>query len=391
MSIRKTVEEINEKIRRGNAVVVTAEEMVEIIRSEGVKSAAKKVDVVTTGTFGPMCSSGAFINFGHTNPPLKFFEVYLNEVQAYGGIAAADVYIGATQPSENKGIEYGGAHVIEDLIAGKPVKISAYNPFPTDCYPETELESLIHKETINEAYLFNPRNAYQNYAAATNSSGKTLRTYMGILLPNFGNVTYSTSSQLSPLLKDPEYRTIGIGTRIFLGGTIGYIAWQGTQHNPTRKRDENGVPIGPSGTLALIGNLKEMSTRYIRAATYTGYGCSLFVGVGVPIPVLDEEVARTAGLSDAELKTVILDYAVASNLRPVVREVTYAELRSGWVEINNKKVKTAPLTSYARSREIAEVLKSWIAEGKFLLSEPVAPLPKDVSFKPFTPYREGAE
>ncbi|MCX7831549.1 MAG: homocysteine biosynthesis protein [Actinobacteria bacterium] len=391
MSFKKTVEEINEKIKRGQAVVVTAEEMVDIVKSEGVKEAARKVDVVTTGTFGPMCSSGAFINFGHTNPPLKFFEVYLNEVQAYGGIAAADVYIGATQPSEDRGIEYGGAHVIEDFVAGKPISISAYNKWPTDCYPNTELESLVNKETVNEAFLFNPRNAYQNYAAATNSSNKTLRTYMGILLPNYGNVTYSTSSQLSPLLKDPEYRTLGIGTRIFLGGTIGYIAWQGTQHNPQRKRDENGIPLGPAGTIALIGNLKEMSTRYIRAATYTGYGCSLFVGVGVPIPILDEDIAYKAGLSDEQIKTLILDYAVASNSRPVVKEVTYAELRSGWVEIKGKKVKTAPLTSYVRSREIAETLKNWIREKKFFLTEPVAPLPKDTVFKPFTPYRKGAE
>lgn len=387
----KTIQEINDKIKKGKVVVVTAEEMIEIVKSEGPKAAAKKVDVVTTGTFGPMCSSGAFINFGHTNPPLKFFEVYLNEVPAYGGIAAADVYIGATQPSLDKGIEYGGAHVIEDLIKRKPIKLSAYNQYPTDCYPLTELETDITLDTVNEAYLYNPRNAYQNYAAATNSSTKTLKTYMGILLPRYGNVTYSTSSQLSPLLKDPEYRTIGIGTRIFLGGTIGYVAWQGTQHNPTRKRDENGVPLGPAGTLALIGNLKEMSPRYIRAATYVGYGCSLFVGVGIPIPVLDEDIAYKTGLSDKDLKTVILDYAIASNQRPVVREVTYAELRSGYVEIKGRKVPTAPLTSYSISREIAETLKSWILEGKFLLSEPVQPLPKDTVFKPFTPYREGAE
>lgn len=388
---QKTIAEINEKIKKGEAVVVTAEEMVEIVKNEGAKKAAQKVDVVTTGTFGPMCSSGAFLNFGHTNPPMKFFEVYLNEVVAYGGLAACDVYIGATQPSEDRGIEYGGAHVIEDLIAGKPIRLAAYNKWPTDCYPGTEIEAFITKDTINEAYLYNPRNAYQNYAAATNSSNRTLKTYMGILLPNFGNVTYSTAAQLSPLLKDPEYRTIGIGTRIFLGGTVGYIVWQGTQHNPTRKRDENGVPVGPAGTLALIGNLKEMSTRYIRAATYTGYGCSLFVGVGIPIPVLDEDVAHKAGLSDSELKTIILDYAVPSNSRPIIKEVTYAELRSGEVEINGKKVKTAPLTSYARSREIAEQLKSWIKEGRFNLTEPVAPLPKDSVFRPFTPYREGAE
>lgn len=385
----RTIEEINARIRRGEAVVVTAAEMAEIVSSEGVKAAFKKVDVVTTGTFGPMCSSGAIINFGHANPPTKLVDVTLNDVPAYGHLAAVDVYIGATAPSTTRGIEYGGGHVIEDLVAGKPVRLRARSPKPTDCYPGTEVDLFVSLETVNEAYLFNPRNAYQNYAAATNSSGRTLYTYMGTLLPRYGNVNFSTAGQLSPLLNDPYYRTIGVGTRIFLGGGIGYVAWQGTQHNPSRDRDENGIPKGPAGTLALIGDLKRMNSRFLRGATYTGYGCSLFVGVGVPIPVLDEDIARTTGLSDADIKTIVLDYSVASTSRPVVREVTYAELRSGRVEIKGRKVPAAALTSYARSLEIAETLKAWIREGQFELSEPVAPLPLDARFKPLTPAEGG--
>lgn len=389
MAQERTIESINEKIKRGDVVVVTAEEMVEIVKSEGPKNAFKKVDVVTTGTFGPMCSSGAFINFGHANPPTKLVKVWLNDVPAYGGLAAVDVYIGATEPSETKGIEYGGAHVIEDLVRGKKVRLKAINPRPTDCYPGEQIDIFVSLKTVNEAYLYNPRNVYQNYAAATNSSSRTLYTYMGTLLPKYGNVNFSTSGQLSPLLKDPYYRTIGIGTRIFLGGGIGYVAWQGTQHNPTRERDENGIPKGPAGTLALIGDLKQMSPRYVRGSTFTGYGCSLYIGVGVPIPVIDEQAAFEAGLSDRELNTIILDYSVPSLQRPIVRTVSYEELRSGSVEIKGKKVKAAPLTSYKISREIAETLKAWIKEGKFFLTKPVAPLPRDTVFKPMTPAEGG--
>lgn len=388
MSI-KTIPEINEKLRKGEAVVVTAEEMTSIIKSEGAKTASKKVDIVTTGTFGPMCSSGAFINFGHTNPPTKFSRLTLNDVPAYGGIAAVDAYIGATEPSETKGIEYGGSHVIEDLVRGKSIHLKAYNPRPTDCYPGKEVDLYVSLQTVNEAFLFNPRNAYQNYAAATNSSSKTLYTYMGVLLPSYGNVNYSTSGQLSPLLKDPYYRTIGVGTRIFLGGGIGYVAWQGTQHNPTRERDKNGIPKGPSGTLSLIGNLKQMNSRFVRGSTFTGYGCSLYIGVGIPIPILDEEAAYQAGLSDEDLRTIVLDYSVASTSRPVVAEVSYAELKSGSIEIHGKKVYTAPLTSYARSKEIAEILKEWLLSRSFFLSEPVESLPLDTRFKPLTPAEGG--
>jgi uncharacterized protein (DUF39 family) len=100
----KTIDEINEKISEGKAVVVTAEEMIDIVRDNGPKKAAKMVDVVTTGTFSPMCSSGAFINFGHSSPAIRMTRVWLNDVMAYAGIAAVDAYIGATELSESQGM-----------------------------------------------------------------------------------------------------------------------------------------------------------------------------------------------------------------------------------------------------------------------------------------------
>ena len=125
--INKTYKEINEKIKAGKAVVVTAEEIIDIVRDNGPEEAARNVDVVTTGTFAPMCSSGAFINFGHTKPGIKASKVWLNNVPAYGGVAAVDTYIGATEPCEDDPLNkvwpgefnYGGGHVIEDLVAGK--------------------------------------------------------------------------------------------------------------------------------------------------------------------------------------------------------------------------------------------------------------------------------
>ena len=98
--VNKTFQEINEKIRQGKAVVVTAEEMIDVVERHGDVEAARKVDVVTTGTFSPMCSSGAFLNFGHTAPKIRASKVWLNDVPAYGGIAAVDCYLGATEVVE---------------------------------------------------------------------------------------------------------------------------------------------------------------------------------------------------------------------------------------------------------------------------------------------------
>ena len=368
----KTIEEINSKIRAGTAVILTAEEITAMVREQGVKETARRVDVVTTGTFGPMCSSGAFLNFGHSTPGIRMNRVWLNDVPAYAGIAAVDAYIGATEGSETMGMQYGGAHVIEDLVAGRDVELRAES-YGTDCYPRKKIHTTINRDNINQAYMFNPRNAYQNYNAATNSTDRILYTYMGTLLPKFGNVTYSTAGELSPLLNDPEYRTTGIGTRVFLGGAQGYVAWEGTQHNPDQDRLENGVPVSAAGTLALIGDLKRMNSRYVRAAVYEKYGVSLFVGVGIPIPLLDEDMVSKTAVSNRDIVTQVVDKSGRENLGI---QVTYEQLRSGRIDVRGKSVPTAPLSSLRMAREIAVELKIWIGKGDFLLTEPVAPLPR---------------
>lgn len=377
----KTFEDINEKIRDGKVVVLTAEEFKDLVEEKGIAWAAKEVDVVTTGTFSPMCSSGAFINFGHSDPPIRMNRIWLNDVPAYGGLAAVDTYIGATELSETKGFEYGGAHVIQDLIDGKKVKLRAES-YGTDCYPRKEITTYITLDDLNQAYLFNPRNAYQNYNAATNSSDRILYTYMGTLLPQYGNVTYCTSGELSPLLNDPELRTIGIGTRIFIGGTQGYVVWEGTQFVRNKEVIRDGVVQYSGVTLAVIGDMKQMSSQFIRAASYEKYGTTLFVGIGIPIPVLDEDMARFLAVRNRDIYTQVVDYSVPSRSRPVLRKVNYEELRSGIIELKGKKVPTAPLSSLRKAREIARLLKEMILKGEFLLQKPVQELPKDRNFNP---------
>ncbi|MGC8954940.1 MAG: homocysteine biosynthesis protein [Fervidobacterium sp.] len=373
----KTIEEINKKIAEGKAVILTAEEVVKLSKEEGFKEIARKVDVVTTGTFAPMCSSGAFMNFGHTLPPMRMEKIKLGGVDVYGGIAAVDGYIGATQESDYDKT-FGGGHIIELLIKGERVLLEAWGK-GTDCYPGKYFKAYIDKDMINDFFLFNPRNAYQNYTAATNGSDKILYTYMGKLLPQYGNIIYSTSGELSPLLKDPKLLTMGIGTRIFLGGGIGYIAWYGTQFRNIVKENEYGVPLIASRTLALVGDAKKMSSEFIKGAYFKNYGVTLFVGVGVPIPVLDEEIAYYVSLPNSRIHTEIRDYSKID--KPLVKIVSYEELRSGYVEINGKKVKTSSLSSLKKARQIALVLKDWMESGHFFLTSAVEKLSEEGRLK----------
>jgi uncharacterized protein (DUF39 family) len=382
----KTIAEINERIRKGQAVVFTAEEIIDIVKEKGLQKAAREVDVVTTGTFGPMCSSGAYFNVGHTRPRIKLGggRVYLNDVPAYTGLAAVDIFLGcAALPDDDPRnrvypgeFRYGGGHVIEELVAGKDVRLVA-TAYGTDCYPRKKLETLINLRDINEAVLFNPRNSYQNYNVAVNLSAKTIYTYMGVLKPNLGNANYCSAGQLSPLLNDPFYKTTGIGTRLFLGGGTGYVAWQGTQHNPNALRAANGVPRRGAGTLAVIGDLKQMKPQWLRGISMEGYGATIAVGIGVPIPILSEEILKYTTVTDADIFAPIVDYSDAYPQRKpdVLGEVSYAQLKSGTIEVKGKKVPTSSLSSYPKAVEIARTLKEWIQKGDFTLTEPVAPLP----------------
>jgi len=377
----KDYDEIKKKIADGTVVVMTAEEFKQFVKANGTKKAAREVDIVTTGTFGAMCSSGAYLNFGHSDPPIKMQKVWLDGIPAYTGLAAVDAYLGATELDESNNMMHGGAHVIEDLVRGKAVRLRA-TAYGTDCYPRKEIDTYVSLKTVNQAVLFNTRNCYQNYAVATNSSGKTLYTYMGKLLPEFGNATFSSAGELSPLLNDPYYRTIGIGTRIFLGGAQGFVAWEGTQFNPGVPRTPAGVPKRPAGSLAVIGDLKQMSPEFVRGLTFTKYGTSLGLGIGIPIPILDEEMAKACAITNDQISTAVFDYSEQTRSRTVLREVTYAELRSGEIMIKGKQVPTSSLSSLPKARQIAEILRNKIIKGEFMIEKPVQNFSLDRVFKP---------
>jgi uncharacterized protein (DUF39 family) len=381
----RTIAEINEKISQKRAIVWTAEELKARVGEVGVNKAAKEVDVITTGTFEPMESSGAIINLGHTDPPIKIRRCWLDGVPAYSGFGAVDLYLGASCPFDTidgeEVRERGGGHVIEDLIAGKSIQVRAIGQV-TDCYPRSTFETTITRDTINQFYLFNPRNLYQNFIVGVNGGDRPLHTYLGPLQPRLGNAVYSNPGSLSPLLNDPDLQIVGIGTKIFLAGGIGYVAWEGTQHFPLQKRLENRTPIGPSATLALIGDAKQMDARWIRGCYFKSYGPSLMMGVGVPLPVLNAAVVERCAVQDRDLVAPIVDFSIPRRVRPTFGLVSYAQLKSGRITIEGRTVRVASLASLFLSRKVAQELKQWIKEGIFTLTEPVAPIPMERSFLP---------
>ncbi len=391
----KTVEQINDKITSGKAVVLTAEEVIDYVDKKGLEAAAREVDVVTTATFGPMCSSGCFLNFGHSKPKIRITEAWLDDVLAYSGVAAVDLYLGATQLRANDpanieypgDFKYGGGHVIEKLVAGEEVQLFALS-YGTDDYPRRELRTKITIDDLNQAVMVNPRNCYQNYNVAINTSDRAIHTYLGYLKPHMKNCGYSSAGQLSPLLNDPYYRTIGVGTRVWLAGAQGHVYSEGTQHASACERGVLGVPSEGAGTLALTGDMKQMRPEFVRGVSIKGYGVSLSLGVGIPIPVLDEQMLLQTTIRDRDIMAQVIDYSTDYPERngKIVGNVSYEELKSGQIELNGKKVEAGGMSSYGGARKIAAILQDEIKRGDFTITAPIAPLPVEKSMNPM---REG--
>jgi uncharacterized protein (DUF39 family) len=387
----KSYAEINARIEAKKAVVLTAEEIIDYVDRKGLEAAAREVDVVTTATFGPMCSSGCFLNFGHSKPKMRMSETWIDDVPVYAGIAAVDVYLGATQLRHNDPantyypgeFRYGGGHIIEKLVAGQQCELFALS-YGTDEYPRRELRTWFDITDLNQAIMVNPRNCYQNYNVAVNCSEKPLYTYLGLLKPDMKNVTYCSAGQLSPLLNDPLYQTIGIGTRVWLAGAQGHVYAEGTQHASDCERSANDVPSEGAGTLALTADMKRMRPEFVRGVSFQGYGVSLSLGIGIPIPILSPEILKRTTVRDSEIFAPVIDYSrdYPQRTGKALCSLSYAELKSGEVKIRGREVEVGSLSSYSKALEIAELLGDEIRRGEFFVSEPLARLPLSQGMKP---------
>ncbi len=387
----KSYAEINTRIKSGKAVVLTADEVMDYVDCKGLEAAADEIDVVTTATFGPMCSSGCVLNFGHSKPKIRMTEAWIEDVLAYTGLAAVDVYLGATQlrhgdpanmdyPGE---FRYGGGHVMADLVAGKELQLFALS-YGTDEYPLRELRTRFTINDLNQAVMVNPRNCYQNYNVAINASDRTIHTYMGRLDANCRNANYCSAGQLSPLLNDPLYETIGVGTSVWLAGARGHVYAEGTQHAGACERTPNDVPMEGAGTLALTGDMKQMDPRFVKGVSLSGYGVSLALGVGVPIPILNKAVLKHACVRDRDIMAPIVDYShdYPEKTGKVLGHVSYEELRKGEITLGGKSIRVGSLSSYHMALEIAALLADSIRGGDFLLTQPSIKLPVNHAMKP---------
>lgn len=376
---RRTIGEINQKIKSGRVVVLTAGEMVGLVRREGVKSAARQVDVVTTGTFAPLSSAGLFASYPQPRPRVNARRVELNGVAGYCGLAAAEFFLGAAEPLADDPLNrnfpgefrYGGGHVIEDLIAGREVELKVEG-YGQSCHPGASLHRMITLADLPTASLFCPAAGMSAAVCGVNASDSTLYSVLGALKPRMGAAAFCSAGELSPLLKDPDQRTMGPGSRLFLGGGVGMVVGPGLRWQPWPPDPPVAQPDQARLSLMLVGRLDQMSADWAMGNGFQGYGSALALGIGCPIPILDEDMAAAAGRSNENIKLKVVDLAsdFPTGSRRSLGEVSMAELMSGSFELNGRRIAAAPLSSVIRAQKICSILKDWIGRQGFLIGRP---------------------
>lgn len=374
----RTIDEINEKIKAGTAQVLTAVEAKALIKSKGTKYFADNIDVVTFASFEMHTNANLYLNFGQTDPLIYFLEAYLNNVLAYT-LGPTDLALSVVTASRENH-EYGGAHVLEDLVKGKDVhlKVSGRN---YDVFPNKEFETWINLKDLNLARLILNQAINQNNIVATNSGDKDINSNMGTLIGHLENSTFNSSSYLNPLINDPYCKTIGVGSKIWIGGSIGFILGPGSNHNPNQKRNKFGIPVGSGITLSAIADINSMDPKWVRGGFLKSFGPVLYIGVGIPIPVLNEEIAEQIAINDENIHTTIVDFSIPRRTKPTFGQCTYAELRTTTVMINNKPTLSAPLSSMAWAIEICKIIKESILSKSFYLSKPIGPINMNLEVK----------
>ncbi|MDF2956169.1 MAG: Sulfur incorporation enzyme [Candidatus Alkanophagales archaeon MCA70_species_2] len=306
---RRTISEINEKIRGGEAVVMTAKELCDAVRG-GEDVRFEDVDIVTAATCGVMSGTFAILSFQVAEPNTfeRASRVFLNGVPAFVGpcpnerLGIVDVMVYGTAHRDRK---YGGGHLFRDLVLRREISVEV------ETKEGKRIETTVTLDEIPFAKLCSTRNAFRNYLAFVNPKEGAVPTIFSVkeLEGPFKELTFSGCGELNPLEKDPTLGTIGVGTKILMSGAPGFIIERGTRSTPEKPN------------LMGIADMHEMLPEFL-GGFVTSAGPEVMNSWAVPIPILNERVLENAKRLDSEIKLVVADV----HGREPIFEITYADV-----------------------------------------------------------------
>lgn len=309
----KTLADINKKLQKGQALVLTAKEFKDLVRA-GNRPCVEEVDVVTCATMGVMSGTIACLHIPITEPG-KFCvakEVYINGVPAHPGPAPnerlgnVDCIIHGTAHSVYDH-NYGGGHLFSDMVSRRP--------FDVEVISETGAK---HKKTLTLdeipfARLLGTRHAFKNYNGFVNVKQKD-RSYPTIFyfknMQGTDGISVAGCGELNPLQNDPELQTIRMGTVALVNGATGIVIGTGTRSTPKKPN------------LSLSADMFNMDPKYM-GGFKTSAGPEILNSTALAIPVLNDQILqKMVKYTDENIAIPIVDISD----RLMVGEATYADV-----------------------------------------------------------------
>lgn len=310
----RTIAEINKKIERGDAVVLTAQEVCDKVKSSE-DLAFKDVDVVTTATRAIMSGTYAVLSFPISKPCsfIRAERAWINGIPANIGpcpnerLGIIDLMVFGTSHSKEEP-DYGGGHLFRDLVAGREVKVEVETGDGNSISKTTALEDIPY------ARIFSTRNAFKNYVAFVNPESAPLPTIFNALdfPPSLASATVSGCGQINPIKNDPFLETIGVGTRVLINSARGFVIGTGTRSMASRPN------------LLGLADMHHMDPQYM-GGFITSAGPECIGSWAVPIPVLNESILDNIKKLDRDISLPIMDV----NIRQTICKTSYEDVWGG--------------------------------------------------------------
>jgi L-aspartate semialdehyde sulfurtransferase len=292
----RTINEINQKIEKGEAIVFTAEEVSNMVR-EGEKPNIKDVDVVTTGTCGIMSGTAAIfhINVGTPGSFKKASKIFLNGVPGFPGpcpnewLGSVDMMVYGTAHSVNDD-RYGGGFLFKDMIQGREIEIELES---------THGEKIKSTTTIGDigtARMIGTRLAFKNYTAFINPSYESVASIFHAINMEgpFQGLSFSGCGELNPLQNDPLLRSIKRGAKVLLSGSEGIVLGSGTRSSDLKPN------------LMISADMNQMNPYYLGGFN-TAAGPEVFNSVAAALPILNPEILKETFIRNEDIKLPVAD------------------------------------------------------------------------------------
>ena len=289
----KTMQDVRDRLTRGEAAVWTAMEMKDRVRKGDIPT-VDEVDVVTTGTFGIMSGTAAVMTVP-VAPPGTFIRadtVTLNGVPTVPGpcpnerLGIVDLIVYGTAAASET---YGGGHLFRDLVDGKEVDVVVKADGKT-------FENTVYIEDLTTARIFTTRSCFRNYTAFVNCSPDPARTIFSVL-PLEGRMSAATVSgcgEINPVENDPALAHIRPGSPLLLNGSPGQVIGEGTRSTPERRN------------IAACADISAMDGEWM-GGFVTSHGPECLTSAAIPLPVLSKDDITRLSVTDDQIILSVAD------------------------------------------------------------------------------------